>query len=148
MGETRLVERYTAASPETRRMVDRLLEQDADDQAWAQQLGPVYRQTDVAQLLGKTPQAVSADHHLLKLQLRDGQIGYPTFQFDGRRLLPGVREVVDVLTPVVATSWTVASWLTSPQPTLDGHRPVDLLRDGQTARIVDEARRVAKAQAA
>lgn len=143
-----LVERYRDASEDTRRQIDRLLEQDADDQAWAEQLGPVYRQGDVADLLGKSKQAVSADPGLLKLELRNGQIGYPVLQFDGRRPLPGVREVVEALTPAVATSWTIASWLTSPQPSWDSARPLDRLRAGEINQVLGAARRMARTMVA
>jgi hypothetical protein len=148
MHASALVERYREASEDTRRQVDRLLEQDADDQAWAEQLGPVYRQADVAALLGKTKQAVSADTGLLKLELRNGHIGYPVFQFDGRRVLPGLREVVTTLAPTVTVPWTVASWLTSPQPSWDGARPLDRLRAGEVDEVVAAARRMARSLAA
>lgn len=140
-----LADRYQNASGETQALVDRLLEQDADDRAWTAQLGPVLRQTDVARLLGKSKQAVSADAGLLKLELRSGEIGYPVFQFDGQRTLPGLRQAVKLLAPAVATTWTTASWLTSPQPDLDERRPVDLLRDGQVDAVLAAARRTARA---
>jgi hypothetical protein len=148
MQRSALVERYRDASEDTRRQIDRLLEQDADDQAWAEQLGPVYRQGDVADLLGKSKQAVSADPGLLKLELRSGQLGYPVFQFDGRRLLPGIREVVETLTSVVETSWTIASWLASPQPSSQGQRPLDRLRAGEIDEVLAAARRMARTMAA
>jgi hypothetical protein len=148
MHTSTLITRYQHASENTRRQVDRLLEQDADDRAWAEQLGPVYRQSDVADLLGKSKQAVSADAGLLKLELRSGRLGYPVFQFDGRRLLPGMRAVVETLTPVVETSWTIASWLASPQPSWQGQRPLDRLRAGETEEVVAAARRMARTMAA
>lgn len=133
------------ASPETRYQIERLLRQDADDRAWAGQLGPAYRQGDVARLLHKSRQAVSADSGLLRLDMRDGEIGYPVFQFDGRRVLPGLREVVRALAPAVATGWTTASWLTSPTPDLDGRTPLDALRAGEADRVLELARRTAAA---
>jgi hypothetical protein len=148
MATPTLVERYRAASEDTQRQINRLLEQDADDQAWVEQVGPVYRQGDVADLLGKSKQAVSADAGLVRLEMRSGRIGYPVFQFDGRRVLPGIREVVEVLAPVVATSWTIASWLTSPQPAWDDARPLDRLRVGEVHPVLESARRMARAMAA
>lgn len=135
--------RYSEASEEVRRAVDRLLEQDADDHAWAEQLGPAYRQGDVAELLGKSKQAVSADRRLLRLEMRDGTIGYPVFQFDGRCRLAGIDEVVTALSEAVTTSWTTASWLTSPTPELGGARPLDALRQGRVDEVVLLARRLA-----
>jgi hypothetical protein len=134
-----VAERYRDADDETRRMVDRLLNQDADDRAWASQLGPALRQSDVARLLGKSKQAVSADGRLLRLELRSGPIAYPAFQFDGRRQLDGVATVVALLAPVTATPWTIASWLTSPQPALGGVTPIDALRAGDLDPVVAAA---------
>ena len=92
------------ASVETRYQIECLLRQDADDHAWAEQLGPAYRQGDVARLLGKSRQAVSADRGLLRLEMRDGELGYPVFQFEGKRQLPGIREIVRTLAPSAASS--------------------------------------------
>ena len=133
------------ASPDTRYQIERLLRQDADDRAWAEQLGPAYRQGDVARLLGKSRQAVSADNSLLRLEMRDGEIGYPIFQFDGRRKLPGIREAVETLGPVTASNWTIASWLTSPSATLDGRKPIQALRDGHIEAVTAAARQAAEA---
>lgn len=138
-----ITQRYADASKETQRLVDRLLAQDADDRAWTAQLGPVYRQTDVARLLEKSKQAVSADAGLLRLEMRNGAIGYPAFQFDGRRQQAGVREVVAAFAPVVTTPWTIASWLTSANGELDGVRPIEALRDGHVEEVVALARRTA-----
>ena len=135
------------ASEDTRHQIRRLLEQDADDRAWTAQVGPVYRQADVAALLGKSKQAVSADPRLLKLVLRSGEVGYPVFQFDGRRQLPGVRDVIGALAPVVATPWTIASWLTSPSADLDGQTPVAALRAGRVDDVTVAADRFARAAA-
>ncbi|MGA8260549.1 MAG: hypothetical protein WB783_10080 [Arenicellales bacterium] len=133
------------ASPETRYQIERLLRQDADDRAWSEQLGPAYRQGDVARLLGKSRQAVSADSGLLRLDMRDGEIGYPVFQFDGRRQLPGIREVVRTFAPVVASAWTTASWLTSPVPELGDRTPLAALRGGGQEKVLALARTTAAA---
>jgi len=133
------------ASPETRYQIERLLRQDADDRAWAEQLGPAWRQGDVARLLGKSKQAVSADTGLLRLEMRNGEIGYPAFQFDGRRVLPGLRDVVRTLAPAVATNWTIASWLTSATDELDKHTPLEALRAGEVEPVAELAERFATA---
>lgn len=128
-----------------RRQVARLLAQAEDDAAWSAQLGAVYRQADVAALLGKSKQSVSSDRGLLRLELRSGEIGYPVFQFDGDRQLRGVREVVGELGPTVATRWTIASWLTTNHPELDERSPLEALRDGDNEVVVTLARRAAAA---
>lgn len=133
------------ASPETRYQIEALLRQEADDTAWAEQLGPVYRQSDVARLLGKSKQAVSADRGLLRLEMRNGDLGYPVFQFEGRRQLAGIREVIRTLEPAVASPWTTASWLTSPAPELDDRTPLAALRGGDSEWVIALARRTAAA---
>jgi hypothetical protein len=138
---------YANASTDTRRLVDRLLQQDADDQAWAEQIGPAYRQRDVALLLGKSKQAVSEDRRLLRLEMRSGAIGYPAFQFDGRRVLAGLGDIVVLLGPSVETPWTIGSWLTSPQPALGGARPIDRLRAGEIDTVMSAARHLSAALA-
>ena len=83
---------------------------------------------------------------LLRLEMRDGEIGYPVFQFDGRRKLPGIPEVIDILAPVVASPWTIASWLKSPAADLEGRAPVKALRDGNIEAVTASARRAGPAR--
>ncbi|CAN5844063.1 hypothetical protein BH23ACT2_BH23ACT2_05260 [soil metagenome] len=142
-----VADRYLLATEETRRLVDRLLQHDIDDRVWTDQLGPAYRQSSVADLLAKSKQAVSRDHRLLRLTMRSGAVGYPALQFDGRRVLPGIAEVVERLAPVVATNWTIASWLTSAQPSLGDATPIDLLRARRVEPVVAAAGRFAEALA-
>jgi hypothetical protein len=139
-----LLERYESAPPEVQHQVDRLLAQAEDDRAWAEQLGPVYRQADVAALLGVSKQAASSNPGLLRLEMRDGTVGYPVWQFDGDRLVPGVRQVVLELNDVVASPWTIASWLTSPNEELDGRPPLECLRQGDVTHVATTARRLAQ----
>lgn len=153
MDSMELMTRMDQATPATREriepllgQIEKFLDQDADDAAWAQQLGPAYTQDQVATVLGKSKQAVSADKALLRLTMRNGRIGYPVFQFDGDTVVSGVREVVEILTPVVASTWTIASWLTSREPGT-GRTAMDQLRDGQIDEAVSSARRSAQAMA-
>jgi hypothetical protein len=138
-----LLERYQRAPADVRRQVDLLLRQAEDDRAWTEQLGPVYTQGQVAELLGKSKQAVSTDKGLLRLDMRDGRVGYPVFQFEGDRILPGMQDVVRALAPVAATSWTVASWLTSPSSDLGGETPLERLRRGDVSEVTVVADRLA-----
>jgi hypothetical protein len=142
-----LFERYQQAPADVRRQVDLLLRQAEDDQAWTDQLGSVYTQGQVAELLGKSKQAVSTDKGLLRLEMRDGRIGYPILQFEGDRILPGIQDVVRALAPVAATSWTVASWLTSPSSDLGGETPLERLRRGDVPEVTVVAHRLAVAWA-
>jgi hypothetical protein len=142
----RVDELYDRASEETRRLVRDLLEQDATDRAWAGQVGPALTQADAARLLGKTEQAVAKDRRLLRLKTRSGRVAYPLVQFDGRRQLPGVADVVRTLTDV-ADPLTITAWLTGAHPALDGVRPVDALREGRRDEVLAAARRFAHSAA-
>lgn len=142
-----LLERYEQAPAEVRRLIDTLLANAEADRLWSGQVGPAYRQGQVAQLLGKTKQAVSADRGLLRVTQRDGTVTYPVVQFDGDRVCPGVATVVQTFAPVVATDWTTASWLTSPNPDLDGLRPIDALRRGEVTQVTTLAERAARRMA-
>lgn len=135
-----LADKYHAVSEETRRLIERLVQQDSDDRAWAHQIGPVCEASDAAELLGRSADDVEEDEGLLRLEMRSGAVGYPIFQFDGRRVLSGVREVVIALRPAVATTWTIASWLTSPQSRWGGARPLDRLRAGDVEEVLSAAK--------
>ena len=139
MAERGLAQLIESASPAARLFVRHVLEQDVATQQWGAQLGPSLSQRDVARLLAKSEQAVAKDARLLRLRNQDGRPVYPVVQFDGRRLLPGVAEVVGILARVVEPL-TVASWLTAPNPQLDGRRPVEALRDGDMAAVLAVAR--------
>lgn len=135
------------ASPESVALARRVLEQDVADQAWTDQVGPALSQRDVARLLGKSEQAVSKAANLVRVYNRDGRPVYPVVQFDGRRVLPGVAEIVHALSDVV-DGLTIASWLTADNPSLDDARPVDVLRTGAVADVVALAHRLAARLAA
>ena len=144
---TTLLERYQRAPSDVKRQVDLLLRQAEDDQAWTQQLGPVYTQGQVAELLGKSKQVVSTNKGLLRLDMRDGRVAYPVFQFEGDRILPGIQNVVLALSPAAATTWTIASWLTNPSSDLGGKTPLERLRRGDVSDVTQVANRLAAAWA-
>ena len=79
--------------------------------------------------------------------MRDGSVGYPVLQFEGDRILPGTRNVVRALSPVAATTWTVASWLTSPSSDLGGKTPLERLQRGEVSDVTALAKRLAAAWA-
>lgn len=141
--------RYQRATKDAREMVDEILAADADDQAWVEQLGPALSGAAVARMLGVSPQAVSSNKGLLRLRMRSGRVGYPIFQFAGRLSVDGLADIVRMLGPVVATEWTIASWLTSPSVDLGGETPIDTLRDGhRSAPVAIAAQRFAAALSA
>ncbi len=146
MADRGLAQLIESASPATRLFVRHVLEQDVATQQWGAQLGPSLSQRDVALLLAKSEQAVAKDGRLLRLRNQDGRPVYPVVQFDGRRPLPGVAEAVGVLDKVV-DPLTVASWLTAPNPQLEGRRPVEALRDGDLGAVLAVARTLAASAA-
>lgn len=129
-------DRYEQASEGTRAVVDTILAADADDEAWVRQLGPALRGATVAKMLRVTPQAVSSNSNLLRLKMRSGRTGYPVFQFDGPHQIAGLGNIVVDLRKAVATEWTVASWLTSPNKDLGGDTPIAALKSGRRSEQV------------
>ena len=134
------------ASPAAVALARTVLEQDVADASWARQLGPALNQGDVARLLGKSEQAVSKDPRLLRIRNRDTRPVYPILQFDGRGQIAGLADVVVALAGVLEPL-TVASWLTSANRSLDGRRPVDVLRGGDAETVVALAHRLAASAA-
>ncbi len=137
-----LAELERRASPEAVRLAVRLLEADVARQAWVAQVGYCLTQADTARLLGRSEQAVSKDPRLLRLERSDGRPAYPAFQFDGRRQVEGVAEVVRALSGAVQPA-TIAAWLTGSQPALGGRRPIDALAGGDQEEVLAIARRLA-----
>jgi hypothetical protein len=122
-------------------------------QAWIENLGPMYDVEGVRQLLGRsgTPvsrQAVSKRRGLLALATGSGRVVYPAFQFPGGSPVVGLAQVLDALPEHLVSAWTVASWLVSAEPDLDGDRPIDVLAYGRIEPVVAAARRWAAALAA
>lgn len=140
---TDLLRRLERAPEPVRHQILALLAQSDDDEAWSDQVGPAYTTKQVASLLQISRQAVAKHAGLVRLVQRNGHAAYPVVQFDGDRLLPGVDPVVRILAGAVATPWTTASWLTTPQPTLAGRTPIDALRDGDDDQVTTAARAVA-----
>lgn len=130
---------YAKASGPAQALALAVLEQDLADQQWATHLGPALSQADAARLLGVSVQAVSKNRGLLRIRNRDGRVVYPVLQFDGRRVLPGLAEVLALLDgPLLPL--TVASWLMTAASSLADRTPVEALRDGE----LDAVRRLAQ----
>jgi hypothetical protein len=123
-----------------------IAEQTVDTaRAWAEHLGPVYDVEGVRRLLGRagapvSRQAVSKRRGLLALTTGSGRVVYPAFQFRAGAPLAGLAPVLDAVPESVVSRWTLASWLVSPEPALEGERPVDVLAYGQVDAVVGAAR--------
>jgi len=112
--------------------LDRVLD---SSRTWSEHLGPFYDAEGVAALLARdgrtiSRQAVSKRKGLLALTTGSGRVVYPAGQFRGRVPVPGLDAVLHELPEGLVSRWTVASWLFSPEPELDGERPIDVLGDG------------------
>lgn len=116
------------------------------DRLWRTQLGDLLRADEAASVLGTTTEEVErlvAGGELLALPAGDAVL-LPAFQFAHGQPLQGLVHVLAELRPVVETPFTIASWLTGPQPELDGQTPAAWLRRGSDAdRAVIAARRFA-----
>ena len=121
--------------------------------AWEAHRGAFYDFDGVRTLLSPpgrriSKQAVSKRKGLLALTTGSGRVVYPHFQFSEQGPLPGLDAVLGELPESLVSRWTVASWLVSAQRELDGERPVDVLREGAQAPVVDAARGWARSLAA
>ena len=114
--------------------------------AWRKVLGPLLETGQVQELLN--PQEVSdltRKGCLLALPGFGGRKLYPAFQLspDGRPY-PEIAKVLEILSDVVETPYTIASWLVSPQDLLGGETPIAWLRAGKdSSQILAAARRSA-----
>ncbi|MEZ5341111.1 MAG: hypothetical protein R2706_06585 [Acidimicrobiales bacterium] len=91
---------------------------------WAEDLGPFYSSEAVAILLGNVSKQAVSDrvrrHRLLALRTGSGRLVYPAFQFERRRVIAGLADVLAIVAPDDTEAWYVASWLTTPDPALAG----------------------------
>lgn len=111
---------------------------------WREHLGGFYDVEAVRRLLNSTArpvtkQAVSKRRGLLALRTGANRVVYPRFQFVDRRPVEGLGQVLDVLSEELVSRWTVASWLVSKSPELDGERPIDALAEGHVKLVVEAA---------
>lgn len=124
--------------------------------AWAAEVGPFYDTTGArAALGGVSKQAVSARvtaARLLALRLAsDGdardRLVYPVWQFvpSVLRHLPRVLAAAGYDPERATTGWTIATWLTTPDPRLADRTPVELLRAEHVDPVVAVAADVAHA---
>ena len=125
------------------------LEHHRRSTAWQEALGPLLDLESIRKTLGDERAEEARDlgsrQRLLVLPTADGRQLYPGFQFtDQGRPYPGIETVLGIFTEVVATPYTIASWMVSPQDLLDGETPVTWLRAGRdSAPLLEAARRSA-----
>lgn len=121
--------------------------------AWDEHAGPFYDTRGArAALGGVSKQAVSQRvHHRRLLALRlapDGsgveRLVYPAWQFRSGVLehLPSVLAAAGYDPHRPVTGWTIAAWLTSPDPDHDGRPPLALLEAGHVGPVLAAAAEV------
>lgn len=100
--------------------------------------------TEVAGLLGTTRQTPHdrAGKGKLLAVMDQGRLRFPAWQFDPDGPDGVVAGLPDVLRALDASPLGKASWLTRPNPYLEGRLPLQALRDGDLARVLDQARAV------
>lgn len=113
---------------------------------WEDQLGPSMSSTGLQHATGLSRQALAQAvhaHRVLRLTTKDGRTRYPAFQL-GRDGKPRswLRQVLREFAGAAVNGWTVASWLTSPQPELVGRSPLEFVdAGGDVGAVVTLARR-------
>lgn len=130
------------ATLEALQLVRDLLRHDVSDRRWAAQVGPALSRSDTARLLGVAEGDVDAVPGLVGLRQRNGERVYPVSQFDGRRVLAGLDQVLNVLSGSVTPTGALA-WLTGESLALAGRSPLQALRDGDLPAVLLAARRLA-----
>ncbi len=124
-------------------------------QVWAGLVGPFTDSAGAAAALGGiTKQAVSqrvAAGSVLGLRLAAGgtardRLVYPTWQFHTTVLshLPAVLAATGFDPDRPVTGWTIAAWLTTPDDSLDGMTPHQMLRAGHSRPVLAAAAEVAE----
>ena len=69
-----------------------------------------------------------------------GALYYPKWQFDAHGcVLPSVQSVLAILPQ--RDEWRIMSYFLGKRAQLDGLRPIDLLRQGETQRVLEHAKR-------
>ena len=119
------------------------------DPEWDDLIGPFTTSDGVQSRLNVTRQTVAtqaAQRGLLRVITAEGRHLYPTWQFRGSQVLPGLSDVLHHFPEEAVDGWTVAGWLRTPDADL-GEPPLDALRRGAIARVQEVARTAARALA-
>lgn len=152
----RQVERHGPLSGDPAELGRRAARAVAAGAAWSAEVGPFYDTAGAqAALGGVSKQAVSARAtagRLLALRLApDGtardRLVYPVWQFAPSvlRHLPRVLAAAGHDPERATAGWTIATWLTSPDPRVGDRTPLELLRADHVEQVVALAADVAHA---
>lgn len=122
--------------------------------AWEKHLGQLLTHKQMLEVTGWTKQNLSQavrDHRVLRLEAPDGTSGYWSAgltETEPHRPIPRLKEILQVWAAADISGWTVASWLSSPQPELDGRTPRQTLVEGASRDVAALARQASRRLAA
>jgi len=113
---------------------------------WRQELlATSYTASEVAKLLGTKSRQTPHDRRKNKslIAIQDNSVWkFPEWQFDPTGpdgVIPGLPEVLKALD---VPDFSKISWLTRPNPELNGCTPIQVLKKGQKDRVINEAQTV------
>ena len=117
---------------------------------WQRHLGPLLDLRQAQQLLGVGSRQAVHDliqrHRLLALTTEEHRTLIPVFQFsESGRPYAAVPPLLRIFAEVEATSWTTASWFTTPTQDLENETPIAWIRAGRDLQTVLDAARAAAA---
>lgn len=118
---------------------------------WAAIIGPCYRASSLARELEWSPEQVTeaaTSLTLLELKTSDGGVLYPAFQVSEGQLVPGLGDVLRVLSTGTDSTWTWAQWLNTPTDDDTGEETpsaIEQLRAGHLDDVLRDARHTAAA---
>ena len=123
------------------------LELSANRQAFARRhelLAGALTASQAAALLGTTRQTPydRAGKKTLLAVMDRGHLRFPSWQFDAGGPNGVVAGLPDALRALDVAPLGKVSWMTRPNPYLEGRTPLQALKDGDLARVVDQARAV------
>lgn len=116
---------------------------------WAEIIGPCYTSASLARALGWTESevgAAAASLTILELLTDDGVLLYPAFQVWEGHVVPGLTEVLRVLSTGTQGRWTWAQWLNTRVDDDSGDEAlsaIEQLREGQLDDVLRDARHAA-----
>jgi hypothetical protein len=102
-------------------MADETLPKSPDENVspWASLIGEVYTTHQMRIILGVSATELTElarQRRILALQTADGHTVYPTLQFRGSKVLPGLAEALGAIDPAGIDEWSVVSFLVGKIP--------------------------------
>lgn len=126
-------------------VAERMLAAIPGSHPFDQKLGPFYDTAGLCRWLNVSRQYVHTlinRERLLGLKTADGDLVYPSFQFnDHGGLLPHLEDVLHVLAVGTSSRWQQALWMVTPTPDWGGANAGDLLKQGRAPEVIEAAQR-------